>query len=220
MTTGLATSRNILPGQTPTSNLVTPTPAGQPYNLAPWNYPGNEGADFTDADYDNFSVDWVLLALRKSINKSDQVAQTAAILQKDGSLRFMDNCPLEVADNGPFYIVVEHRNHMAAMSPNLIAVQTDVLTYDFTAQDSYTGNGGFGQIELAPDVWGLYAGDITQTVDIQSYDINAPDKAVWDNYNGQFDEYIPSDLNLDGDINGQDKAIWLRNNGISSRVPK
>jgi len=220
MTTQLATARKILPGQTPASNLVTPTPAGQPYDIAPWNYFGNEGADFTDADYDNFSVDWVLVSLRKDINKSNQVAQTAAVLQKDGSLRFVDNCPLEVASDGPFYILVEHRNHMGAMSPNPVAVQNGVLNYDFTTQDSYTGDIGFGQIELAPNVWGMYTGDITQSVDISSYDINALDKAVWDTYNGQFDKYIPSDLNFDGDINGQDKAIWLENNGISSRVPK
>ncbi len=220
MTTQLATTRKILPGQTPTSDLATPTPAGQPYGLAPWNYFGNEGADFTDADYDNFSVDWVLLSLRKDINKADQVAQTAAVLQKDGSLRFVDNCPLEVMSDGPFYIVVEHRNHMGAMSPNPVAVQNGVLNYDFTMQNSYTGNAGFGQIELAPNVWGMYTGDITQSPDTESYDINALDKAVWDTYNGQFDEYVPSDLNFDGDINGQDKAIWLENNGVSSRVPK
>ncbi len=220
MTTQLATGRKILPGQTPTSGLATPTPAGQPYNLAPWNYSGNEGADFTDTDYDNLSVDWILLSLRKDINKSDQITQTAALLQKDGSLRFMDNCPLEVMSDGPFYIVVEHRNHMAAMSPNLISVQNGVLTYDFTTQDSYTGDAGFGQIELAPGIWGMYTGDIRQDADSESYDINALDKAVWDVNNGQFDEYIPADLNFDGDINGQDKAIWLRNNGVSSRVPK
>ena len=220
MTTQLATGRKILPGQTPTSNLAIPTPAGQPYNLAPWNYTGNEGADFSDADYDNLSVDWILLSLREDIDKADQIAQTAAVIQKDGSIRFMDNCPLEVVGNGPFYIIVEHRNHMAAMTPIPVAVQSGVLTYDFTAQDSYTGDTGFGQIQIVPGVWAMYSGDIAQNVDTESYDINALDKAIWDIDNGQFDKYIPADLNFNGDINGQDKAIWLENNGISSRVPK
>jgi len=51
MRTTLAATRKLLPGQTPTSGLATPTPAGQPYNIAPWNYTGIEGAGWTGANY-------------------------------------------------------------------------------------------------------------------------------------------------------------------------
>jgi len=46
------------------------------------------------------------------------------------------------------------------------------------------------------------------------------DKGRWIIDNGTFDQYSPTDNNLDGDVNGADKLIWGRNNGISNRVPK
>jgi len=63
MTTQLSNVRKLLPGQTPASNLATPTPAGQPYSIAPWNYVGTEGTDWTDADYTGEETDWVLVSL-------------------------------------------------------------------------------------------------------------------------------------------------------------
>jgi len=42
MHTTLNSTRKLLPGQTPSSSLVTPTPAGQPYNMPPWSYSGTE----------------------------------------------------------------------------------------------------------------------------------------------------------------------------------
>jgi len=65
----------------------------------------------------------------------------------------------------------------------------------------------------------MFAGDINPS-DGQSYDINSSDKSIWFNNNGVFNNYRPSDVNLDGDINGADKSLWEINNGVSSRVPR
>jgi len=85
MSTDLNTARRLLPGQIPASPLVAPTPAGQPYSIAPWNYPGAEGANWTDNDYNDDAVDWVLVSLRTDITKSTQVGITAGIINRDGS---------------------------------------------------------------------------------------------------------------------------------------
>ncbi len=220
MTTTLNSDRSLLPGQTPSSPLATPTPAGQPYGIAPWNYTGTEGADWTGDAYATDAVDWVLVSLRTGTAKASQVAMTAGVLNKDGSIYFPNRCVLSVNENS-VYIVVEHRNHIGIMTPAPVSITNSTLTYDFTQANTYDGNGtGAGQLEIAPGIWAMYTGDGDQISDVGSYDINGPDKTVWFETNGVFDNYLPADYNLDGDVNGQDKSLWFDNNGVSSRVPK
>jgi len=220
MSTLLGSVRRLLPGQTPTSNLVIPTPAGQPYSGPPWNYAGVEGAGFTNADYSADVVDWVLVSLRTGIDKASEVAQAAALLLKDGTIQSAMNCPIQVQQAGPFYVVIEHRNHMGIMSSMPLNVVNAEITYDFSAQDSYRDPTSVGQKELANGKWVMFAGDMNQIADNPSYDINGTDKGIWEDDNGEFDQYVPADVNLDGDINGSDKIPWEENNGNSSRVPK
>ncbi len=220
MRTKLNTVRKLLPGQTPTSNLVTPTPAGQPYHASPWNYAGTEGTDFVDTDYTDNMVDWILVSFRTELEAASEVSRTAALLLSNGNVDFVDRCALELSQNiDSVYVVVEHRNHIGVMTPYEIPILDGVLTYDFSTQDSYKDPTSYGQKQLASDVWGMFCCDGNQH-DIPSFDINGNDKTIWFDNNGFFDLYIPADYNMDGDINGADKAIWTENNGISSRVPK
>ncbi len=219
MVTTLNNDRRLLPGQTPIAQLFTPTPAGQPYNTAPWNYAGTEGLGWTDADYDSDVVDWVLVSFRTGITKADQIGMAAGIVRKDGTIEF-ERCPLTFSSNlNSLYVVIEHRNHMGVMSADKVPVLGSTLTYDFTTEDGYRDPTSFGQKELPSGAWAMYAGDIDQS-DMPSYDITGLDKTVWFQNNGLFGIYFPADLNFDGDVNGADKALWLVNNGISSRVPK
>ncbi len=218
MRPSLSRDRKLLPGQTPVSALANPTPPGQPYNVAPWNYNGIEGTDWTDAQYTEDEIDWLLISFRRGISSSTEIAQTAAVLFKDGHVEFPDQCAL-LSDTDSIYIVVEHRNHMGIMSPTPLPIEAGVLTYDFTTADSYRDATSFGQKQLPNGVWFMYAGDGDQA-EMPSYDISGGDKASWLGDNGFFNYYIESDYNLDGDINGADKVLWSGNNGISSRVPK
>jgi len=210
--------RGLLPGQTPVSPLATPTPAGQPYQSTPWNHSGTEGTTWNDTNYTAIESDWVLVSFRTAPAKSTEVATTAALLNRDGSIRFPDRCALPSGDT-PLYVVIEHRNHIGIMSPQAIGIQSNVLTYDFRRSDSYKDNTSFGQKKLPTGEWVMYAGDANQ-MDFPSFDINGTDKTEWFNNNGLFDYYLSPDFNLDGDVNGQDKSLWFDNNGISSRVPK
>ncbi len=219
MTTKLNTSRSILPGQTPTGNQP-PTPAGQPYHIAPWNYIGQEGIDFTDADYPADVVDWVLISFREGIESNTEIAKTAALLHKDGTISFPDRCALSAADGlESVYVVIEHRNHIGVMSPVSIPINEYTLTYDFRASDSYRDATSYGQKLLTSGVWCMYAGDGDQS-DFPSFDVTGNDKSIWVEDNGIFDYYRVSDFNLDGDVSAADKILWFENNGISSRVPK
>ncbi len=219
MTTILNTQRGLLPGQTPISNLVSPTPSGQPYNTAPWNYNGTEGAYWTDANYAGDETDWILLSFRTDIQKSTEVGMTAGLLKKDGGIHLPNRCALDDVTENSLYIVLEHRNHIGIMTPQPIDILNDSLIYDFRLSDSYRDQTSFGQKQLPTGEWCLFAGDADQS-DFPSFDINGTDKTIWFDNNGIFDYYFSPDFNLDGDINGQDKSLWFDNNGISSRVPK
>lgn len=221
MITGLNNDRGLLPGQTPTG-LTPPTPAGQPYDKAPWFYFGTEGAGWTGANYIDEIVDWVLVSFRTGVSKNTESAIGAGLLYEDGTISFVNDCVLpykEGADSA--YVVIEHRNHMGVMTPTAIQLNEYTLNYDFTVQDSYTDSLGLGvgQVQFSDGKWGMYGGDGDQS-DFPSYDINALDKAGWQTMNGSFDIYDSMDFNMNGDVNGDDKIIWQKNNGFSSRVPK
>lgn len=196
-------------------------PAGQPYNTAPWNYPGTEGNGWTINDYPPGTVDWVLLSFRTALSPSFTVFRKAALLLSDGSIVFADGC-IERSEliNTYLFVVVEHRNHIGVMTALLQDNTNWWMTYDFTAQDGYTSNGsGTGQKEITPGNWALIAGDIDQS-DTPSYDVNAGDKTIWAVDNGLFNIYKGSDVNLDGDVNGLDRILWQYNSGIFSVVPR
>lgn len=217
MTTAL-NQLGLLPGQTPTNPLSLPTPAGQPYSTAPWNYSGTEGATWSSANYANREMDWVLVSFRTGTTQNTEVGKTAALLYADGSIRFPDRCALPHA-NTPLYVIIEHRNHVGVMSPNPVDIQNNVLKYDFRRRDSYKLVTSFGQKQSPTGQWLMFAGDANQ-MDSPSFDVNGIDKIEWSGTNGGFGYYFSSDFNLDGDINGQDKILWFYNNGVSSRVPK
>lgn len=214
MGTDLNTLRKILPGQ----SISTQT--GQPYAVAPWNHTGTEGATFTDADYSPDVVDWVLVSFRTSMAKATEIKAVAALLLKDGTIQFVDDCVLTNSAPLPLYIVVEHRNHIGVMSPDPVAISGRSLVHDFRLTDSYRDATSFGQKEISVNNWVMFAGDGSQINDAVSYDINGTDKSIWVDDNGLFLEYLPTDFNLDGEVTGEDKIFWELNNGISSRVPK
>ncbi len=215
MTTELNNTRKLLPGMT--NNSIS----GQPYNTAPWNYNGNEGMTWTDSDYNGDEVDWVLVSFRTGISKSSEAHRMAGLLFNDGGIIFPGECasPIDLPD-AAYYVLIEHRNHMAAMSSTPIPINNRALNMDFRASNSYSV-GGAGQLyDPFSNNWMLRAGDGQQIDDIFSYDINTLDKNKWILFNGNFGKYLITDYNLDGDVNGDDKSLWLKNNGVFSSIPK
>jgi len=219
MTSLLSSTRKLLPGQTPVSNLAIPTPAGQPYSIAPWNYSGTEGAGWTDVDYTGDETDWVLVSFRTDIQKNTEVVMTAALILRDGSINFPDRCALDASGLDSLYIILEHRNHIGVMTPTKIPIIDNQLVFDFRTTDGYRDQTSFSQKQLPTGEWTMLAGDADQS-DLPSFDILGSDKTLRFESNGVFDYYVSPDFNLDGDVNGQDKSLWFENNGISSRVPK
>ena len=213
MSTVLGQNRALLPGMA--NNPVS----GQPFNTPPWNYNGTEGDGWTEQDYPLNAVDWVLLSFREGITKTSEVYRSAGLLLEDGGIAWPSGCPTTALPGNAYYVVLEHRNHMAVMSAAPVPVVNRSLTYDFRLQDGYV-LGGSSQKLMVPGVWALHAGDGEQMTDTVRYDINGSDKILWNSENGNFGFYLLSDYNLDGDINGADKALWVLNNGVFGAVGK
>jgi len=223
----------LLPGQTPANALVDGTPQGQPYNVIPWNYDGDEGAAWTDNIYESYEdspIDWALISILKEADNTI-VYEKVGIVDDYGNFHF--TCPDDLRDiigigaQNDFRIKVEHRNHLGIMSPNPhhFTSVSHVINMDFRTQDSYTTFSSMGQKtssgqkESGTGFWFMFASDVDQS-DYPYGDIMGSDKILWQNDNGIFYYYINTDFDLSGDVNGVDKILWKQNNGISSRVPK
>lgn len=217
----------LLPGQTPIPTNAVQTPAGQPYQVAPWNYAGTEGANWTDADYDAIVVetgqkpiDWMLVSFRTGLQKSTEVGRTAGLLLDNGMIYLTDRSVFDGSFPNSVYVVLEHRNHLGIMSAQPATFVDNELTIDFRTADTYTGGAGTGQKEIEPGRWALLAGDGDQSADFPSFEITALDKSKWIVVNGQFAVYDDSDFTFDIDVSGLDKNLWSINNGYFSAVER
>jgi hypothetical protein len=162
-------------------------------------------------------VDWVLVSLRTDSLTTTPTFRAAGLLHDDGTITFVSPC-FTVA-NGSYYILVEHRNHMGAMSHQKINITSGTITYDFTASESYveTNPPSFGQ-KLKGTKYVMYTGDCKKATVNDNYDINAADSNFWKVLSGTFDIYLLGDYNFDADVNNADNVLWKSNNGRFSGV--
>ena len=125
---------------------------------------------------------------------------------------------------GPYYLVIEHHNHLIVMSHEAVSVVDNTLTYDFRSQQSYVDDPfGFGvyarQKEILPGVFAMFGGNGDQTTDVnEDTDITSNDRGFWELQNGIFGQYNPADYILNGDINVNDRILWELNNGKYTSV--
>jgi len=227
----------VLPGQCYfsffTGNVYSPP--GQPYNIPPWNYNGNEGDGFDSggnptpgtANYPPDIVDWVLVSLRESPT-SPPVCMKAALLDNSGNVEFVDGgftC-CELSHDASYYVVIEHRSHLIVMSNEPVQVINGTISYDFRIQPGYFDDQGFGgvsQKELLPNYPGkyaMYAGNGKKEPGFNdNVGINLNDRTFWEGENGNSGKYLNGDYNMTGDCNFYDRITFENNNGLSTTVP-
>jgi len=196
-------------------------------NVAPNIYPHSLDPDrlldtATTAIGDSI-VDWVTVEFRTSPSSSEppKLIETL-LLTKDGNMidpttmrpRIIAGIPA-----GLYNIAVRHRNHLAAITEDQVLVNRGNIGYvvDFT-----TGVGVFGgaaaQKLIGTDNtgrrwFGLIAGDINATFDIDRTDYNL----VWDNRN--LETYNVYDTDLNGIVTTRDINVSWNNRGRLSVAP-
>jgi hypothetical protein len=109
-------------------------------------------------------VDWMFVELR-STKTGAAVASRSTFLHKDGRIVDDDGITEQVimsAVASDYYIVIRHRNHLAVMSDETIALSIGSATlYDFTIDEStpYDKYEGGDAALLETGIYGMYAGD-------------------------------------------------------------
>jgi len=184
-------------------------------------YVGTYTTDFSQLPGNTYNqlIDWIWVELRNANNLAVVESQQAGLLLNDGTVLSVTGNTMDFGVNpGDYYIYVQHRNHLPAMSAAPISfMDGQTVDFDFSQQNSYVGTGS-GQKEVRPGVWALFTGD--SVVDPNGYDINGDDKALWNVENGLFFKYRWSDFDMNGDVNGGDRVLLNNNFGTFSGIPK
>ena len=190
-------------------------PATQPYSAAPWNYEGDEAADLASIPD---VVDWVLLELRTAPDATP-TARRAALLLSDGRVVDLDGAsPVAFSGltPGAYFVVAQHRNHLAVMSSEPVSLDGSGAAYDFTAALSQAYSAGAAAlVDLGGGAWGLMAGDADGDGRVA-----ASDNVEWLGANGSPPGYLGADLDLSGRIGAPDNVEWLGANGSVTQVPQ
>ncbi len=189
-------------------------PLSQPYNVAPFNYAGTESvASIPNADV----VDWVLLEIRKpasglpaDANSSTLIGRKAVFLLNNGSLADLNGTPIPlmaINKQGASFIVVQHRNHLAAMSNSLPSNATGTFANNFgVLANVYKAPGAASDpvsALISSALFGLWAGNANTNTSVNAADVSVIKAAISNSVTG----YVLTDINLSNSINASDAAI-------------
>lgn len=196
-------------------------PLNQPYSSSPWLYTGPEAVvSIPGPDI----VDWLLLELRDAPEAALAVSSVtfkklAVFLNSSGNIVDLDGINMPGFTETPasnLFVVIHHRNHLAAMSAYSLINIGNVYSYDFTSGADQAYGGISGHKEIAPGLWGMFSGDGNADGQV----VNSDKLNVWSPQVG-LSGYNAGDFNLDGNVGNADKIIyWAPNAGQSSQVPQ
>ena len=166
-------------------------------------------------------TDWVLVQFRQSPD-TPAVLSHSAFLRNDGWIvddKGLTDLGISLPRTNAFYVVIKHRNHLAAMSAVPVAFNNQLMAYDFTAG----ANKYFGGSSSCTPVYGtnvlyaLRAGDTDGDGTVGDADL-----AICDTLAGTTGVYRRSDMNLDGSITSALDGEMIQNGlleAASSPVP-
>lgn len=192
-------------------------PLAQPYSASPCNYQGAEQVSSIPASV----TDWVLVELRTSTAASSRVAIRACFIRNDGRITDIDgngNPGFSNVNNGDYYVVIHHRNHLPIMSSKVISLNTASSLHDFSIGSNmvYGGSTGYKIIDAASLTWGMIAGDASNDGNIYINDYTD----YWVPAFGLSNVYSIGDFNMDGRIYINDYTdFWVPNFGKSNILP-
>ncbi len=184
-------------------------PKAQPYNFSPFNYLGTQNVE----TFSNNIVDWVLIELRS--DEQTRVNQFAALLRNDGmllnSLESQDFTNLGIED-GDYYLVIHHRNHLSIMSKNKISIINSIINYNFTTniEKAYGTN---SMVKLENGYFALYSGNGDANSTINKLDFRAVANNIFSI------GYKLGDIDMNGKINVLDYSKINKNISQKSNVP-
>ena len=225
---------HVLPGQNkllspnPSIALAAPfTPFGQPYSGAPWFYTGNMGMNFGDptapgapmgvTPYPADVVDWVLVTVRENgILPANNVWKCAGWVHTDGEVTFPEPCgSLTFNPSLEYFVLVEHRNHLAVLDTVDMPCSGYVINWDFTTENSYKPVFRYGEKEVEPGVWAMHAANGEQISSRPA--ISSADRTTWRLLQNALG-YSIGDYNMNSAVNSNDETVWKFNQNKSTGI--
>ena len=142
-------------------------------------------------------TDQVIVELHAATSPYTTIKTTIATLNKNGTLTCSFNGSVT---NTPYYIVIHHRNSIVTWSAAPVMMIPNA-TYDFSnAPSKAYGN---NMIEVEPNIWAMYNGDLNQDEAIDANDYLLLDIDI----QGFASGYYASDINGDGTVDSNDYLI-------------
>lgn len=157
----------------------------------------------------NTWCDWIYLRIMdQSFVYVDSVN---ALLRQDGIVCDLDGNPYiafaQLELNTPYYIIVEHLNHISVRSESTYVFSTNLeqpTVIDLTNPMNICSNGNAGPLKLVFDKYCMYAGDLNRDGSVSTADV-----VVLKNYKGSY----LYDINQDGaTVFTSDKIKIIENN--------
>ena len=109
----------------------------------------------------NAIVDWVWLELRAANDNTRIVNARSALVQRDGDVVDLDGVSNVVMRAAPtdYFVVVNHRNHLGAMSASTIGLSDSVVTTVDFKNNGFSTYGTEAQVQLTSNDMALWAGN-------------------------------------------------------------
>ncbi len=161
-------------------------------------------------------VDWVLLEFRTATNASP-AASRSAFLSAGGLVVDDDGVSLPAVNLSAatnYYVVVKHRNHLAAMSAARVAFTGDRLVYDFTGSGSAFFGGGVAAVPVGSVRWAAAAGDVDGDGAVRPVDATMAASRPY------AAGYRRADLDGTGMVDTPDMGLCQARQGRASPVPR
>lgn len=180
-------------------------PLSSPYSSAP------ETVESLPANV----VDWVLVQLRETPTGST-VAEKSCFLKTDGTVIQADgqaNLTFWDIEEGSYYIVLDHRNHISIMSAEAVALSSEATEFDFSSSASNVYGGEAKLLNANPPVYGMFAGDGDASGQVEQVD---QDNVLQDR---DTSGYEANDYNLSGIVTVSDTDYAASNVGTLTNVP-
>jgi hypothetical protein len=201
-------------------------PLSEPYTALGYTFTGGGGESTTQPIIDfpgsNAIIDWVVLELRDKNDNTSVLHSRSALLQADGDVVDMDgfSAVLFPAPTDDYFLAVLHRNHLAVMTKNTLALSGTPTAIDLTDGSTET-HGTEAQREVV-GTYMLWAGDVTFDGTIKYTGIDNDRDPILSSIGGvvptnTITGYSSTDVNMDGTTKytglSNDRDIILQNIG-------
>lgn len=161
----------------------------------------------------NAIVDWVWVELRAANDNTKLINGKSALVQRDGDVVDIDGVSHLIMNAAPsnYYVVVNHRNHLGAMSASTVGLSEDTVTVVNFKSSSFSTYGSNAQTLLGSGDMALWAGNANGDSAVRylggGNDTNFIKDEVLNHPNNPsgvnlipFSGYSNADVNLDGTV--------------------